>query len=998
VTVAGIDTAVGIEATSSGTCALLAGGTVRCWGQGFAPGMVSIASSPVTLPGVVGAVSFGAGTTACYVDGSHAVWCWGLNTYGQLGNGTTTSSSVPVRVSGITTAVEVETGGGHTCARLTDGTLRCWGLGVGGALGDGAFADRTTPVAVDGISDAVDLITAPLADATCARLATGAVRCWGQNGVGQLGDGSRTSRGTPVTTILDQAAVDAAVDYGGGCAVLAGGALRCWGSNSYGELGVGPPVQLAPAPTLPMQAASGLALPGDASCALGTDSVVRCWGSRVAGELADGTGTGSARPVVVDLASVVQVAGTADHACARREDGTIWCWGRGNYGQLGDGSSGVTGSPPVQVSGVTTAIDVAAGNGLTCAVLAGGTVWCWGRTAGADTMTAVPTQVVGVTTATRVVAGLDFACALLVDASVTCWGSNVSGRLGSSGISVSLVPVAVPGVAGVTDLVARSDGACALLADHTVVCWGGSALGHEATGMAPVTGITTAVAIGAGSGHACAILASGQVTCWGDNFRGQLGDGTIVIRATPVTVPGITAVAIDGGAYHTCAITAAGAVQCWGWDALGQLGGGVRPFTTVPVPVDLRGVPPLAIVVEAPVATNTLEVPVSIAVLPGSPPARRFRLATWFIQPFNPQSWPTSVSSPRMLAESCGTCTFHGWAWSETGETASVATTTVIVDAVRPTATLTAPATTSTHTVPVVPGGADAQSGIGAWLLSETPVNPAANDTRWRETPPTTFTLSRGDGLKRVYVWTRDLAWNVSSAGQADVRLDTAAPTGLGTPGAGVVWSGLAAGTIPTRVGWTAARDLSPGAVTYAVAWQRTGSSLWQAVTLADPRSASAVLALAPGTYRVRVRAVDVLGHATPWRTGAWFTLRRYQESASAIRLVRGFRIVSIAGASGSKVATARVAGSTLTASFTGTSVAWVGVRGPDRGVARVYLDGKLVATVNLYASARTNATVVWRRSFGASRAHVVRIVATGTRGIGSSATWVDVDAVLVAR
>jgi alpha-tubulin suppressor-like RCC1 family protein len=747
-----------------------------------------------------------------------------------------------------------------------------------------------------------------------------------------------------------------------------------------------------------MQAASALALPGDATCALGTDAVVRCWGSRAAGEVGDGIGTGAARPVVISLSSVAQVAGTADHACARRTDGTVWCWGNGMQGQLGDGRLNVTGSPPVQVTGVTTAIDVAAGGGRTCAVLSGGTVWCWGAIAGTSSMTAVPAQVSGISTATRVVAGSRFVCALLADHTVTCWGSNSSGELGSV-TADSPDPAAVPDLTGVTDLAARSDGTCALRSDHTVLCWGGSALGHApVVGRAPVTGITTAVAIGAGSQHACAILQTGQVMCWGSNFKGQLGDGTIVDRTTPVAVPGVTAAAIDGGQYHTCALVAAGAVKCWGSDAVGQLGIGLRPFAPVAMPVDLRGIAPLAIALEMPAATNTLQVPISIVIRPGSPGAHRFRTDTSPRQPGMPASWSTTAPVTRQLGTSCGTCTIYAWAWNETGEVSAAASATVIVDAIRPTASLTAPATTSARTVPVTAGGTDDQSGIGAWLVAETPVNPAANDTRWRETPPTTFTVSNGDGLKRIYVWTRDLAWNVSPAGQANVRLDTTAPTGLGTPGLGVVWTGSAKGTLPARVTWTAARDPSPGGVTYAVAWQSSGSSTWHAVTLPNPQSAAAVLSLVPGTYRVRVRASDALGHATSWRTGAWFTLRRFEESASAIKLVKGFKRVTAAGASGGKVATARVAGSTLTASFTGTSVAWVGVRGPDRGSAKVYLDGKLIGTVNLYAVARIDATVVWRRSLGSAKAHVLKIVATGTHATGSTATWVDLDAVLVAR
>jgi hypothetical protein len=620
-------------------------------------------------------------------------------------------------------------------------------------------------------------------------------------------------------------------------------------------------------------------------------------------------------------------------------------------------------------------------------------------------MVVVPTPVEGITTATRVVAGDTFACALLADQTVTCWGANALGQLGSSGIGESLVPVAVSDLGGVTALTALRNGACALRSDHTVVCWGASSQGQlgqplpaAGPGRTPVTGITTAIAIGSGDNHACAILDSGQVMCWGSNFGGQLGDGTIDRRPTPVAVPGITAVAIDGGLTHTCALTAAGEIRCWGSDAIGQLGLGVRPFAPIAMPVDLRGIAPLAIVLEAPVATNTLVIPVSIALRAGSPAAHQYYVSNLPSQPHFDTGWPATTPPTRSVSPSCGTCTIYAWARNGSGEISAAASATVIVDAVRPTASLAAPTTTSTQTVQVTAEGADGQSGIGAWLIAETPVNPAANDTRWRETAPSTFALSKGDGLKRVFLWTRDLAWNVSPAAEADVRLDTSAPTGLGAPGRGIVWSGSAKSTIPTRVAWTAAKDLTPTGLTYAVAWQASGSPTWHAVVPADPRSTAAVLSLGPGTYRVRVRATDALGHATSWRTGGWFTVRRLQENASAIRLVKGFKRVTAAGASGGKLATATRTGSTVTASFTGASIAWVGVRGPDRGKAKVYLDGKLVATVSLYAATRSDATVVWRRAFSSTRAHVLKIVATGTHAAGSTGTRVDLDAVLVAR
>ena len=255
VLVSGLTGATSVSAGAAFSCAVLnagAAGTVKCWGLNtngqLGDATVVQKTSPVAVSGLVGAVQVVTGTShACARLSDGTVKCWGLNTNGQLGDGTVVQKTSPVLVSGLTGVAGIAAGGSTTCAVLTSGAIKCWGLNTNGQLGDNTTVQKLVPTAVSGIDGTAAKATAIAVGAshTCALITDGSVRCWGLNTSGQLGDNTlvqklipTTVKATATTNLTGVTAITAGAAHT--CAIVGSGATataKCWGSNANGRLG-----------------------------------------------------------------------------------------------------------------------------------------------------------------------------------------------------------------------------------------------------------------------------------------------------------------------------------------------------------------------------------------------------------------------------------------------------------------------------------------------------------------------------------------------------------------------------------------------------------------------------------------------------------------------------------------------------------------------------------------------------------------------------------------
>ncbi|WP_025617523.1 Ig-like domain repeat protein [Salinispora cortesiana] len=305
-----------------------------------------------------------------------ALLAWGSNYEGQLGNGTIVSSGepVPVRLPAGVRVVAVAVGANHSVALTSTGSLLAWGANNSGQLGNGTVTSSSTPIAVRLPAGTVVAAIAAGRDHNLVLTSTGpaALLAWGANSEGQLGDGTRFGRSTPVAVALPPGPIVTAVTGGGdhSLALTADGAALAWGSNSRGQLGDGTTTDsLVPVTAaLPVGTeATAVAAGRTHSAVLASDGTALAWGGNKLGQLGNGSTFDSSEPVSVTLPVGTQLtaiaSGDSDHNVVIASDGTALAWGVNSQGHLGDGTTSDSATPvAVSLPTGTTLDTIAVGN------------------------------------------------------------------------------------------------------------------------------------------------------------------------------------------------------------------------------------------------------------------------------------------------------------------------------------------------------------------------------------------------------------------------------------------------------------------------------------------------------------------------------------------------------------------------------------------------------------------------------------------------------------
>ena len=715
-----------------------------------------------------------------YTYVTYGVMAWGDNAHGQLGNGSTTDSHVPVAVSGLGGGVTtVSAGGEHSLARLSDATVKAWGHNQSGQLGNGNFNDSPVPVAVIGLGGKTVTEVAAGKEHSLALLSNGTVMAWGGNAHGQLGNGSTTNSPVPVAVIGlgGKTVTEVAAGKEHSLALLSNGTVMAWGGNAHGQLGNGSTTD-SPVPVavsgLGGKTVTAVSAGGEHSLALLSNGTVMAWGDNAHGQLGNNSTTDNHVPVAVSgLGAVTAVSAGGEHSLALLSNATVMAWGDNAHGQLGNGNFNDS-HVPVEVSGLSgkTVTEVAAGGEHSLALLSTGKVMAWGDNAhgqlgnGSTNNSPVPMVASGLGGVTAVSAGGEHSLAyapppptvtsispsagttaggtsvtikgtgflsgatveignpatsvnvvseteitattaataagsdevVVTDAGgistgtpspsytyvipptvtsispsagttaggrlvtikgtgflsgatvkignpatsvnvvseteitamtaataagsdevvvtdtkgtstggpsytyvtygVTAWGDNAHGQLGNNSTTDNHVPVVVSGLGGVTTVSAGGEHSLARLSDATVKAWGDNQfgqLGNNSTTdshVPVVVNVSGVTEVSAGGEHSLARLSNGTVMAWGDNAHGQLGNGSTNNSPVPVVVSGLggkTVTEVSAGGEHSLARLSNGTVVAWGDNAHGQLGNNSTNNSAVPVAVSGLG-------------------------------------------------------------------------------------------------------------------------------------------------------------------------------------------------------------------------------------------------------------------------------------------------------------------------------------------------------------------------------------------------------------------------
>ena len=332
-------------------CGTIVSGEAYCWGNNssgqIGNGTTSI-DARVPVP-IASGLFFTSLSPGCGVVSGGQGYCWGNNDFGQLGNGTVTQSPSPVPVTGGLSFSRINTPAATSCGITIAGKAYCWGGNSNGSLGNGSDIGSLTPVPVSGNLTFSSL--SPSGDFVCAVTTAGRGYCWGDNQWGQLGNGLDTDSNVPVPVSGDHVFSLIKITNASACGLTTDNDLYCWGINHNGEFGNG---TMASGSFVPVPAASGLKLVtfdagANSYCGLTSTGVAYCWGFGLQGQLGNGFMQHSSIPVLVNGGHLFVLISAGLSACGLTTEGAAYCWGSNTSGELGNPTVGASSSVPMRV-------------------------------------------------------------------------------------------------------------------------------------------------------------------------------------------------------------------------------------------------------------------------------------------------------------------------------------------------------------------------------------------------------------------------------------------------------------------------------------------------------------------------------------------------------------------------------------------------------------------------------------------------------------------------
>lgn len=602
-------------------------GTLWIWGGGSSGELgdnTNIAkSSPVqTVAGGTNWADYSLGSNhrlGLKINGE--LWTWGFNSYGQLGDNTTSSKSSPVQTIGnANTWKQVSAGNFHSAAIKNDGTLWIWGANTFGQLGDNTILSKSSPIQTITFGTSWKQVACG-ANHTAAIKTDGTLWLWGLNTNAVLGDNSTTSKSSPVQTIAggtnwNQVSAGNSVT----AAIKTDGTLWVWGDNYYGTVGdnttvsKSSPVQTITFGTNWIKVSTANAVAG----ALKADGTLWIWGRNYFGEVGDNTSIMRSSPVQTvnsgngwkdiaagsgyTFAGIYQSTVTTTTTTTPAPAGRLWNWGNNYFGRLGDNTQISKSSPVQTIANGTNWTKISQGYNTCGGIKTDGTLWLWGKNAygqiGNDTTSTSqlsPVQTIsGGTDWMDLSLGEAHAAGIKNDGRLWIWGGNFEGELGTDDTNNYSSPVQTIALGNNWKQVSCGNFATAAIkTDGTLWLWGYNSNGQLGDGtvdnksspVQTVAGGNNWKQVKLGSLHTIATKTDGTLWCWGRNYFGQLGnDDTIDVSSPIQTITyGTNWKQVSAGQHHSAAVKNDGTIWVWGINGYGQLGDNSISYKSSPV-------------------------------------------------------------------------------------------------------------------------------------------------------------------------------------------------------------------------------------------------------------------------------------------------------------------------------------------------------------------------------------------------------------------------------